>query len=258
MKSLTDSPNVPNAGRMNTSQNAHPSHDGRASGWRRGMMQAMPIVMGYIPVGFAYGVLSQKAGLSPVNGALMSLLVYAGAAQFIAVSLIMAQTPPMTILLTTFIVNLRHLMMASAIAPHLQKWRKRELAAFGFELTDETFALHSTRFPSGVPPKSEIFATNLTSQTAWVAGSCLGVLAGGLISDVKPYGLDYALTALFIALVVLQVTNWMQLTVACVTGIISVALFQAGMERWNVMLATGLGATIGVGIEQWNNRRSSS
>lgn len=225
--------------------------------WWRGMAQALPIVSGYVPVGFAYGVLSQKAGLSELNAVLMSLIVYAGASQFVAVGLIAAQTPAISIILTIFIVNLRHLIMASALAPHLSRWRKRELAAFGFELTDETFAVHSTRFSKGMPPKTEIFATNMTAQASWVLGSVLGIVAGGLISDVKPFGLDYALTALFIALVVLQTTNRIQLFVALLTGMLSVALLQAGIDRWNVIVATLIGATVGVAIEQWNKRQSS-
>jgi len=223
----------------------------------RGVVKALPIVSGYIPVGFAYGVLSQKAGLSALNAVLMSIIVYAGASQFVAVGLIAAQTPTLSIILTIFIVNLRHLIMASALAPHLSRWRKRELAAFGFELTDETFAVHSTNFPKGVPPKAEVFATNMTAQASWVLGSALGIVAGNLISDVKPFGLDYALTALFIALVVLQATNRIHLFVALFTGIFSVVLLQAGVERWNVILATLVGATLGVVIEQWNKQQSS-
>lgn len=229
-----------------------------SSGWRRGAAQAMPIVMGYIPVGFAYGVLSQKAGISALNAALMPALFYAGAGQFIAVSMIQTQAPPLSIVLTTLIVNLRHLMMASALAPYLRNWRKWELAAFGFEMTDEAFAVHSTNFPSGVPPKIEVFATNLTAHSAWIAGGWLGVMAGGLISDVKPYGLDYALTALFIALVVLQVSNWIHLFVAFLTGFVSVALMLAGMERWYIILSAGIGATAGAMCEQWTKTRSSS
>lgn len=223
----------------------------------RGITKALPIVSGYIPVGFAYGVLSQKAGISQLNAILMPILLYAGAGQFIAVGLIAKHTSMFSIIFTIFIVNLRHLMMASALAPYLSRWRKRELAAFGFEMTDEAFAVHSTNFPKGVPSKTEVFATNVTAHASWILGGVLGVIAGRLIKDVKPYGLDYALIALFIALVVLQVTNRIQFFVAIFTGTLSVVLLQAGVARWNVIFATLIGATLGAVIEQWNKQRSS-
>ena len=103
-------------------------------------------MLGYVPVGFAYGVLARKAGISGINTVLMSLLVYAGSAQLIAVGLFAASTSALSIIITTFVVNLRHLLMASAIAPYLKRWRKYELAAFAYELTDETFAVHSAQF----------------------------------------------------------------------------------------------------------------
>ena len=230
----------------------------RISGWRRGVLEASPIVMGYIPVGFAYGVLAQKAGISPLNTILMSVIVYAGASQFIAVGLFAAQLPALTIVLTTFVVNLRHMILSSALAPYLQQWRKKELAAFAFHVTDETFAIHSTRFPLGVPPKSEAFALNVTAQLSWICGSWLGVVAGQLIPDIKPLGLDYALPALFIALLVLQIQHRFHIIVALLTGILAVVLLQFGLNRWNVIVATIIGATIGVILEQWNNTQSSS
>lgn len=224
----------------------------RLQGWRRGIFQAGPIVIGYVPVGFAYGVLAQKAGISPLNTVLMSLLVYAGASQFIAVGLLSAHVPILSIIITTCVVNLRHLILSSALAPYLQRWRKIELAAFAFHITDETFAIHSTRFPNEVPPKAEVFALNVTAQTSWVLGSWLGVVAGQLIPDVRQYALDYALPALFIALLVLQIKSRIQIAVAFLTGAFAVVLFLAGMERWNVIVATLIGASVGVIFEQWN------
>ena len=80
--------------------------------------------------------LAQKAGLSPFNTLLMSIIVYAGSAQLIAVGLISSGLTPLSIIITTFIVNLRHMLMSAALSPHLQSWRKPELAVFAYELTD--------------------------------------------------------------------------------------------------------------------------
>lgn len=111
--------------------------------------QTLPIILGYVPVGFAYGVLAQKSGLSGINTILMSLLVFAGSAQLIAVGLFAAKAAPLAIVATTFVVNLRHLLMSAALAPYLRGWSKSRLALFSYQLTDETFALHVGRFAKG-------------------------------------------------------------------------------------------------------------
>ena len=216
-----------------------------------GVITAAPIVLGFIPIGIAFGVLANKAGLSDTNTMLLSIVVYAGSSQFIAVGLIEMNAPAISIVLTTFIVNLRHLLMSAALAPYLGRWRRKELAAFAFHLTDETFALHSLRFPAGVPPKAEVFGTNATVQAAWVIGTWLGISLGGLIGEVEPWGLDYALPAMFVALLAIQVRSKIQISVAVLAGLLSVAMVLMGMGRWNVILATFIGASIGTVVETW-------
>ena len=224
-------------------------------GWLKGVSRAMPIVLGYVPIGLAYGVLAQKAGLSALNTLLMSLLVYAGSAQLIAVGLFAGGASVLSVVLTTFVVNLRHLLFAAAVAPFLKHWRKIDLAVFAYELTDETFAVHSAHFASaGVPGRAEVLATNVTAQVSWVFGTLLGVLLGGVIADVRPLGLDYALPAMFIALLVLQIQDRVQVAMALLAGALSVGFLLAGLEQWNVIVATVIIATVGVMVERWNKK----
>lgn len=225
--------------------------------WLQGMTQALPIVLGYIPVGFAYGVLAQKAGLSAFNTLLMSVIVYAGSAQLISVGLIASGLAPLSIIITTFIVNLRHMLMSAALSPHLQNWRKRELSAFAYEITDESFALHATRMEDGGRPKSETFAINLTAQASWVLGTALGIFGGQLIAEIEPFALDYALPAMFIALLVIQIRNKVQVVVAVLAGVFSLGLYWRGLQQWYVIVATVLAATLGVVFEQWTKKQSS-
>lgn len=225
-------------------------------GWLDGVTQAVPIVMGYIPIGFAFGVLAEKAGISVLNTVLMSLLVFAGSSQLISVGLLATGASTLSVILTTLVVNLRHMLMSAAVSPFLKQWRKFELAAFAYQLTDETFAVHSARFASGTPGKTEVFATNVTAQAAWVFGTWLGVVVGQSITDVKPLALDYALPAMFVALLVLQIKDRVQIGVALSTGVIAVGLLLVGVERWNVIVATLIGATMGVLFEEWTKKRS--
>lgn len=239
-----------------TDQIAEGKREGRAT-WPAGVTRALPIVLGYIPIGFAFGVLAQKNGISVLNAVLMSLLVYAGSAQLIAVGLLGAGASPLSVILTTFIVNLRHLLLSAALAPFLTRWSKTRLAAFAFELTDEAFAAHAARFPQEEPDPAETFALNVTAQSAWVLGSGLGALAGQRIPTVEPLGLDYALPALFITLLVLQIKRRVQIGVALITGALAVVLLQAGLNQWATIVATLIGATLGVIGEQWTKTASS-
>jgi 4-azaleucine resistance transporter AzlC len=222
-----------------------------------GVSQAVPIVLGYVPIGLAFGVLAQKAGLSPLITLVMSIVVYAGSAQLIAVGLLAAGVPPLSIVVTTFVVNLRHLLMSAALAPFLRNWSRPQLAAFAYELTDETFAVHAARFATRGARAAEALATNVTAQAAWVTGTALGILLGSAIADVEPLGLDYTLPAMFIALLVMQIRDRVQVLVAVLTGALAVALLLAGMARWHVVVATLAGATFGLGLEQWIGKRPS-
>ncbi|WP_319778334.1 AzlC family ABC transporter permease [Maridesulfovibrio sp.] len=215
--------------------------------------QALPIVLGYLPVGFAYGVLARKSGISIDNTVLMSLIVFAGSAQFIAVGLIASGASSISVIITTFIVNLRHLLMSAALSPYLKKWTKLELAGFTFQLTDESFAVHSTRFANGDMDKSETFLINSIAQAAWVGGTVLGIFSSTLINDVKPMGLDYALPAMFIALLIFQIKDKSHVIVGLITGILSTALALGGAGQWNVIIATLIGATLGAAVK-WGNK----
>jgi len=220
-------------------------------------MQALPVVFGYLPIGFAYGILAQDAGLSAFNTIAMSVLVYAGSAQLIAVGLFGAGVSPWSIILTTFIVNLRHLLMSAALSPYLRGWKRAPIALFAFEITDETFGVHSLRFPQEGAQPGRALAVNLISQAAWVSGTALGVFAGALIEDVQPFGLDYALPAMFAALLVFQLKDKSYLLVAGLGGGLSVVLLLAGVSQWNVILATLIAASLGVLIESWTKTSSS-
>jgi 4-azaleucine resistance transporter AzlC len=205
--------------------------------------------MGYVPIGFAFGVLAQQAGLSTLNTLLMSLLVYAGSAQLIAVGLYATGAPPLSMISTTFIVNLRHLLMSAALSPFLKHWSPGALAGFAYELTDETFAVHTTQFAAGDVEQTTAFVRNITAHISWVGGTALGIVAGQRITDVKPLALDYVLPAMFIALLVIQIKDWLQVGVAFIAGILAVGLLMLGLDRWHVMVATLIAATLGTVAE---------
>jgi 4-azaleucine resistance transporter AzlC len=213
-----------------------------------GALRALPIVAGYVPIGFTYGAVTIEAGLPTLSAVLMSIVVYAGASQLIAVGLLASGVPTQAVVATTFVVNLRHLFLTSALAPYLEGWRKWELAAFAYEVTDETFGVHASQFAAGSVDKQASFATNICAQCAWVVGTGLGIVAGRAMGDVRRFGLDFALPALFLTLLALQVETWTQAGTALASLALAGLMLMAGAGHWTVPVAAVSAAAVGVGL----------
>lgn len=213
----------------------------------QGLAAAAPIMMGYFPIGFAFGVLAATAGLNIGSAAAMSVFVYAGSAQLISVGLIEGGAGPLTLAMTVFLVNLRHLLMSAYLAPYLGKLKRWQQVLFTYELTDETFAVHSTYFRRhGTPPTAHLIALNLSSHLVWVGSTLTGAwICGRLPVDTRIFGLDYALPAMFIALLVLQLDNLNRVSIALLAAGLSVAFYLTGLGHWHIILATLIAATVG-------------
>lgn len=209
-----------------------------------GMRLALPIVLGYLPVGFAFGVLAMQAGMTPVTTGLMSYLVYAGSGQLIAVGLLASGVSLAGIITTTFIVNLRHLLMSAALVPYLKNWSRPLQAWFSFEMTDESFAANLGRFCSHGVDKHVAFGLNTFAHAGWVTGGILGALFDSAIGDIKPLGLDFALPGMFIALILPHVLIPRRLLAVILGGFFSLSFSLIGAGQWSVMLATMAGATL--------------
>jgi predicted branched-subunit amino acid permease len=124
-------------------------------------------------------------------------------------------------------------------------------------MTDETFALHAGRFARGETGTGETYGINVIAQSAWVGGTVLGLAASTLITDIRPIGLDYALPAMFIALLLGQLKSRRHLAVAVIAGLLSTALMLAGLDQSHVLTATIIAATIGLGVHAWTSSQSS-
>ena len=170
---------------------------------KNGASAAWPICLGYFPIGMALGVLAQKADLGPLWIGLMSLMVFAGSAQFIAVAMIDGGASAAAIILTTFVVNFRHFLMSSALAVPLQGVRRLFLCLFAYGITDESFGVNMTRFREGGWDQWRALVVHQTANTIWIISTMLGGLVGTLIPP-GAFGIDYALPGMFIALLVLQ------------------------------------------------------
>jgi len=184
-----------------------------------GASAAWPICLGYFPIGLALGVLAQKAGLPWWAVAMMSVMVFAGSAQFICVAMIAAGASTPAIILTTFVVNLRHVLMSSALAVYLQGVNRKFLALYSYGVTDESFAVNLTRFRDGRWDRWRALIVNHLANSIWIIATICGALVGQFVPQ-GALGIDYALTGMFICLLVFQ----LQGRIYIITGLLAAAL----------------------------------
>ena len=211
----------------------------------QGLEAGWPICLGYLPIGLAFGVLAQKAGLGPFEIGLMSLFVFAGSSQFIAVSMLSSGATILSIVLATFIVNLRHFLMSSALSVYLGRSRRRVLTLFAYGVTDESFAVNLSRFNGGYWDLNRAFVVNHAANITWIISTILGGYTGQFIPP-QAFGIDYALIAMFICLLVFQLKELRHVLTAIVAGISAVMIALVVPGNSYIVLASILAATIGV------------
>lgn len=206
---------------------------------------ASPIIIGYIPIGVAYGILGAQAGL-PLWAVLgMSLLVFAGSSQFIAVGMLQAGAPWPVITVTTFLVNLRHLLMSTALVPHVRNVPIPRLLLLAFGVTDESFAVNSAQFRAGKHGVGSSLVISYLGYVTWAVASGVGFILGDYISDPLRFGVDFALPSMFIGLLFLQLRHRLQYGVLLVSGLLASVFHWLGIGPWAVILAATLGAAVG-------------
>lgn len=215
-----------------------------------GLKAATPVVLGYLPIGFAFGVLARTAGLTVAEIGLMSLLVYAGSAQFIGTGMIAAGTSVPAIISTTFLVNLRHLLMSTALVPSLRENAAWQNTLLAYGITDETFAVNASVLQGRKGTPAFVAGLHIVSQSSWVIASVAGALAGQMAGNTDALGLDFALPAMFVGLLMPHLQGEARkprLAAALVAAVLCVAiavLFPG--SSWSVITATLVAATVGV------------
>lgn len=170
---------------------------------RTAFLDTVPVLTGYVFLGFGFGILMHQNGYGVFWAAAMSLFIYAGSMQYVAVSLLASGAGLLTSAMTTFVVNARHLFYGiSMVDAYKGAGRKKPYMIFA--LTDETYSLVSkNQVPEGMSRHTYCFLVSLFDQIYWVAGTVLGSLAGSLL-PINYEGIDFVLTALFVTIFVEQ------------------------------------------------------
>ena len=221
---------------------------------KEGVKAAWPICLGYFPIGFAFGILAQKAGLRPLEITLMSILVFAGSSQFIAISMLSSEAALFSIVAATFMVNLRHVLMSSSLAIYLRHTSRSFLSLFSYGVTDESFAVNLTKFMEGHWHRYQGLMVNQVSNAVWIGSTLVGGYGGEFI-PAGAFGLDYALIAMFLCLIVFQLRGRFHIITAIVASVLAILLTILIPGNAYVIIASSLAATIGFALQRYVHRK---
>ena len=194
-----------------------------------GARDIFPLIVGAIPFGIIFGTLAQSSGLSFAGTMAMSVFVFAGSSQFIALGLLATGTALPVIILTTFIVNLRHLLYSVSLVPHVQLLPQRWKVIIGFWLTDEAFAVAINRYNSSDRSNYRhwyYLGAALFMYVNWQLSTLAGLLFGQLIPNAASWGLDFAMSVTFIGMIIPYIKSSPMMVTVVVSGIVSLFAYR--------------------------------
>lgn len=212
----------------------------------------VPLVIGAIPFGIIFGTLAQTSGLSFGGAMAMSAFVFAGSAQFIAMGLLAVGTAFPVIILTTFVVNLRHLLYSLTLVPHVQNLSPLWKLILGFWLTDETFAVAINRYNQSDRSGYKhwyYFGAAVFMYVNWQVCTFIGLTLGHLIPDATSWGLDFAMSVTFIGMVIPYLKNKPTITTVVISGITALLARNLPHQSGLIVAATA-GIIAGMVVEK--------
>jgi 4-azaleucine resistance transporter AzlC len=212
----------------------------RLSPQRAALAEGWPVLLSVVVVGIPFGIVARQSGLSPAEIVAMSVFVFAGASQFAMVQLFKDGVPWPVIVATVFLINLRHLLMAAALRPYFARVSVARRLAAAYVLTDEAFAMAIGWFRRGRTEVAYYAAFAVALYILWNVATLIGLLLGPSIGEPRRFGVDFAITATFIAIVVLGVRRRSDAVVALGAALLASALTYAGASVVAVVTAGAL------------------
>lgn len=232
--------------------NPIPEKISRKSEFFAGCRGIVPLIIGAIPFGIIFGAVANNSGFSLTGTIAMSAFVFAGSSQFIALSLLNNSTAIPLIILTVFVVNLRHLLYAVSLIPYIQRLPQVWKFALGFWLTDEAFAVAIARYNQ--VDKSSYkhwyhLGAALFMYVNWQLFTIAGYTLGNLIPNAASWGLDFAMSVTFIGLLIPYLINKPMIIAVVVSGIMAL-VFHSLPYNLGLIVATLSGVISGISAEK--------
>ncbi len=225
---------------------------------KQGLLASVPCMIGVVPFGLAYSILAVKSGLTVFETLLMSATVFAGSAQFMFVEMVGNGMSFGIILISTVLINLRHLLMGISLSQYLSHVRRRYLAGLSFGMTDETYAVSISHYKDGKTGKGSplyMLGSIIGMYTFWLASTVVGSLIGLSIEDPLAWGLDFAMPATFVCILIPQIKNLRYLVVVIVSAAVTIIAYQTLPDTWYIIIGSIAATVVGVVIEVSGERR---
>ena len=211
---------------------------------RAAVVEGWPVLLTSVVVGITFGVVARQSGLSVLETSGSSLIVFAGAAQFAAVGLLREGAGALEVAASILLINLRHLLMGAALRPHVARASLLERLGLAYILTDESFAMGIGHFRRGHRDIAYYATFGTVLWACWNTGTLIGALFGASVERPERYGIDFAITATFLAIVALGVRHRSDVIVAVVAGIVAGALRLFGATTLAVVIVGALAPVI--------------
>jgi 4-azaleucine resistance transporter AzlC len=215
----------------------------------RGFMATVPLWLGVMPFGVAYALAAIAAGLSPAQTLAMSLIVFAGASQLTAAGLFAAGAGPLSIILTTLVVNLRHLLLSASLAPHLRSISLLRRAALAFGLTDETYAVCVRDVSEGRGGARLLLGSNASLYLSWQLSTIGGLLLGHALANPAALGLELVFPLSFAVLLMPYLRSRPAWGAALMAGVLALAARLLLPGSWYLMAGAVGGSLTGALLE---------
>jgi 4-azaleucine resistance transporter AzlC len=218
-----------------------------------GVKASTPIMASYIALGIACGIVLYDAGFTVGQIMMMSLLVYAGAAQFLAASLVVMGASVPSIILMVFFLNLRHVLMSASISSFVKDKSLLYLGLFGHTLSDESFGINYSRFQNRQWHPNEALVTSLSNYSTWIVSTILGGVIGSQF-PINTLIMNYALIAMFLCMMVMQFVSKAHIVAAIASVCFTVILTVVLQHNIALVIATVLASCIGYIVENRTDR----
>ncbi|WP_435247007.1 AzlC family ABC transporter permease [Vibrio sp. nBUS_14] len=173
-----------------------------------GLRAIFPLCVGAFPFSFIVGVISITAGMSVTQSTLWSFTVFAGSSQMVALGLVQSSASIVVIMFTTFIINLRHILYSASMSEHMKEYPIHMRMLMSYGLTDEVYAVTINEMKAEKEGRHWFYLAAMGGfWVNWVVADFLGALIGSSFPEIANYGLDFAMVAAFIAIVIPQVKS---------------------------------------------------
>jgi len=225
--------------------------------FQRGLLATLPLAPGVVAFGLLYGVMARQIGFSPWDAWAMSLIVHAGSAQFVALGMWEA-VGAIPIVLTTLIVNLRHLLMGASVAPYLRGLSPFRKAFLALWMADESYALAIVEYEQGQGSHRYFLGNNVGVYLTWTTSGLVGALLGSTIPNPTRYGLDLVFPLAFLGLLMIFLKDRIGVAVALGAGGLAVLGAYLLPGKWYVIMAGVLGSGLGLLLEEAGKTWTSS